>query len=318
MRQAAAAEIMPRFRRLAEHEIDEKSGPHDLVTDADRKAEAYLTEALVKLLPGSVVVGRRPSTPTRRPTTPCAATPPSGSSTPSTAPGSSCTATPASARWSRSPRAASCTPRGHTHRSTTGWPRPSGARAPSSTECACTPAPRRRTAISRSPPPTRTTRRTTRSAHCSACRPRDPSAVVRFRRTGIPADRAGPAGRDGLLLGSGLGPRGRASAGRGGGRCPPHPRGRAVPHHRRQRPALHRGQGRGHGPPGAGPAVRRCLTPRCPAESGTAASVEGCPPPRWGVSPAAYPEGHWAWTDEGVRRCRRCSMRSWWERGPTD
>ncbi|KUJ38892.1 inositol monophosphatase [Streptomyces sp. MI02-2A] len=57
VRQAAAAEIMPRFRRLAEHEIDEKSGPHDLVTDADRKAEAYLTEALVKLLPGSVVVG---------------------------------------------------------------------------------------------------------------------------------------------------------------------------------------------------------------------------------------------------------------------
>ncbi|MFF3511733.1 inositol monophosphatase family protein [Streptomyces sp. NPDC002573] len=57
VRAAAATEIMPRFRRLAAHEIDEKSGPHDLVTDADRKAEAYLTEALPKLLPGSVVVG---------------------------------------------------------------------------------------------------------------------------------------------------------------------------------------------------------------------------------------------------------------------
>ncbi|MEU8587634.1 inositol monophosphatase family protein [Streptomyces sp. NPDC048664] len=57
VRQAAALEIMPRFRRLAEHEIDEKSGPHDLVTDADRNAETYLTEALVKLLPHSVVVG---------------------------------------------------------------------------------------------------------------------------------------------------------------------------------------------------------------------------------------------------------------------
>ncbi|MGW9031052.1 inositol monophosphatase family protein [Streptomyces sp. NPDC055722] len=57
VRTAAATEIMPRFRRLAADEIDEKSGPHDLVTDADRKAEAYLTEALVKLLPGSVVVG---------------------------------------------------------------------------------------------------------------------------------------------------------------------------------------------------------------------------------------------------------------------
>ncbi|WCE00526.1 inositol monophosphatase [Streptomyces sp. HUAS 31] len=57
VRKAAAAEIMPRFRQLAEHEIDQKSGPHDLVTDADRLAERYLTGALSSLLPGSVVVG---------------------------------------------------------------------------------------------------------------------------------------------------------------------------------------------------------------------------------------------------------------------
>ncbi|MEV8087356.1 inositol monophosphatase family protein [Streptomyces nigra] len=57
VRKAAAAEIMPRFRRLADHEVDRKSGPHDLVTDADRLAERYLTEALGALLPGSVVVG---------------------------------------------------------------------------------------------------------------------------------------------------------------------------------------------------------------------------------------------------------------------
>ncbi|WP_413759557.1 inositol monophosphatase family protein [Streptomyces sp. MMBL 11-3] len=57
VREAAATEIMPRFRRLAAHEVDQKSGPHDLVTDADRKAEQYLTEVLGKLLPGSVVVG---------------------------------------------------------------------------------------------------------------------------------------------------------------------------------------------------------------------------------------------------------------------
>jgi len=57
VRKAAAAEIMPRFRQLAEHEIDQKSGPHDLVTDADRLAERYLTGALSALLPGSVVVG---------------------------------------------------------------------------------------------------------------------------------------------------------------------------------------------------------------------------------------------------------------------
>ncbi|MFI6207818.1 inositol monophosphatase family protein [Streptomyces sp. NPDC051041] len=57
IREAAATEIMPRWRQLAAHEVDRKTGPHDLVTDADRKAELYLTEALAALLPGSVVVG---------------------------------------------------------------------------------------------------------------------------------------------------------------------------------------------------------------------------------------------------------------------
>ncbi|MGV9992426.1 inositol monophosphatase family protein [Streptomyces sp. NPDC003374] len=57
VRKAAAAEIMPRFRRLEDHEVAHKSGPHDLVTDADRLAERYLTDALGALLPGSLVVG---------------------------------------------------------------------------------------------------------------------------------------------------------------------------------------------------------------------------------------------------------------------
>lgn len=57
VRQAAAAEILPRFRRLAAHEVDRKSGPHDLVTDADRLAERRLTKDLGALLPGSLVVG---------------------------------------------------------------------------------------------------------------------------------------------------------------------------------------------------------------------------------------------------------------------
>ncbi|MFI6460667.1 inositol monophosphatase family protein [Streptomyces sp. NPDC050538] len=57
IRKAAATEIMPRFRQLGAHEIDQKAGPHDLVTDADRNAELYLTEVLGALLPGSVVVG---------------------------------------------------------------------------------------------------------------------------------------------------------------------------------------------------------------------------------------------------------------------
>ncbi|MHC0431924.1 inositol monophosphatase family protein [Streptomyces sp. O3] len=57
IRKAAAAEIMPRFRQLAAHEIVEKNGPHDLVTVADRLAEEHLTASLTKLLPGSAVVG---------------------------------------------------------------------------------------------------------------------------------------------------------------------------------------------------------------------------------------------------------------------
>ncbi|MEU2156333.1 inositol monophosphatase family protein [Streptomyces sp. NPDC019396] len=57
VRKAAAVEIMPRFRQLAEHEIIEKNGPHDLVTVADRSAEEHLTASLTALLPGSVVVG---------------------------------------------------------------------------------------------------------------------------------------------------------------------------------------------------------------------------------------------------------------------
>ncbi|MFJ4855570.1 MULTISPECIES: inositol monophosphatase family protein [unclassified Streptomyces] len=57
VRAAAAAEIVPRFRQLAAHEIVEKNGPHDLVTTADRLAEEHLTASLSRLLPGSVVVG---------------------------------------------------------------------------------------------------------------------------------------------------------------------------------------------------------------------------------------------------------------------
>ncbi|MFJ8044285.1 inositol monophosphatase family protein [Kitasatospora sp. NPDC096147] len=57
VREAAATEIMPRFRHLAPEEVDEKKGPYDLVTAADRKAEEYLTGALTAILPGSAVVG---------------------------------------------------------------------------------------------------------------------------------------------------------------------------------------------------------------------------------------------------------------------
>ncbi|SFC40230.1 inositol monophosphatase family protein [Streptomyces aidingensis] len=57
VRRAAAVEIMPRWRQLAEDEVSSKSGPHDVVTVADRQAERLLTDALTALLPGSLVVG---------------------------------------------------------------------------------------------------------------------------------------------------------------------------------------------------------------------------------------------------------------------
>lgn len=57
IRAVVAAEIVPRWRRLAAQDIVEKNGPHDLVTTADRLAEERLTERLTALLPGSVVVG---------------------------------------------------------------------------------------------------------------------------------------------------------------------------------------------------------------------------------------------------------------------
>ncbi|MFD7923524.1 inositol monophosphatase family protein [Streptomyces sp. NPDC059740] len=57
IRDAARDQVVPRFRRLTAVEVEQKDGPHDLVTVADRLAELQLTEALTRLLPGSRVVG---------------------------------------------------------------------------------------------------------------------------------------------------------------------------------------------------------------------------------------------------------------------
>ena len=57
VREVVAAEVAPRWRALAASDIAQKSGPHDLVTVADRRAEERLTERLTALLPGSAVVG---------------------------------------------------------------------------------------------------------------------------------------------------------------------------------------------------------------------------------------------------------------------
>lgn len=56
IRAIGAAEIMPRFRKLAAGDIEMK-GINDPVTVADKETERRLTEELTKYLPGSVVVG---------------------------------------------------------------------------------------------------------------------------------------------------------------------------------------------------------------------------------------------------------------------
>ena len=57
VREAAREEILPRFRDLTPEDIAAKSRPDDLVTVADRAAEARLPAAARKLLPGVAVVG---------------------------------------------------------------------------------------------------------------------------------------------------------------------------------------------------------------------------------------------------------------------
>lgn len=61
LRGAARAEIMPRFRRLAPDAVRAKTGPLDLVTEADEAAERVITAGLQKLLPGCAVVGEEAS-----------------------------------------------------------------------------------------------------------------------------------------------------------------------------------------------------------------------------------------------------------------
>lgn len=57
VRRAARAEIMPRFRRLDAGQIDTKTGPLDLVTEADRNAEAVITRGLQMAFPSAVIIG---------------------------------------------------------------------------------------------------------------------------------------------------------------------------------------------------------------------------------------------------------------------
>lgn len=57
MREAAEQAIVPRYQKLAAHEITTKRDADDFVTVADHHAEAILTEGLARLIPDAVVVG---------------------------------------------------------------------------------------------------------------------------------------------------------------------------------------------------------------------------------------------------------------------
>lgn len=56
LREAAAEAIVPRFRALSDADVEEKS-PGELVTVADREAETIISRGLLRLRPGSRVVG---------------------------------------------------------------------------------------------------------------------------------------------------------------------------------------------------------------------------------------------------------------------
>lgn len=57
VRRAARTEIMPRFRQLDAGQIASKSGPLDLVTEADTAAEAMIARGLQSAFPSAVIVG---------------------------------------------------------------------------------------------------------------------------------------------------------------------------------------------------------------------------------------------------------------------
>ena len=55
--QVAATEIMPRFQRLAAHQVKQKSSSFDLVTEADEAAERVISDQLRVAFPGCTIVG---------------------------------------------------------------------------------------------------------------------------------------------------------------------------------------------------------------------------------------------------------------------
>ncbi len=57
VRRAAKAEILPRFRNLSAGQISTKSGPDDLVTEADTQAEKMIARGILRMFPNAMVIG---------------------------------------------------------------------------------------------------------------------------------------------------------------------------------------------------------------------------------------------------------------------
>src|ERR1700709_1947023 len=57
LRDAAKAEILPRFRRLDPATVRQKSEAIDLVTEADEQAEHFIRREVAKILPQAAFVG---------------------------------------------------------------------------------------------------------------------------------------------------------------------------------------------------------------------------------------------------------------------
>ncbi len=62
IRRASRAEILPRFRTLGSGDIDHKSGPLDVVTEADREAEKMIVRGLLSMFPNAHIVGEETAT----------------------------------------------------------------------------------------------------------------------------------------------------------------------------------------------------------------------------------------------------------------
>ena len=62
VRRAARAEILPRFRTLSTGDIDQKSGPMDVVTAADKEAEKMIARGLLAMFPNALIVGEESAT----------------------------------------------------------------------------------------------------------------------------------------------------------------------------------------------------------------------------------------------------------------